>query len=318
MILSKNFGEQFVPLQEELVKRTGLPVYYRPISEHPIPAMHDDIGCYTRQPDCHMIYINLDKAIPIDIAHELMHGLLRLEGYPKTTMPTGDDIAHTLGSHISSFVVHIVLDRRLRLRGFDPSPRVRLAAQETIQRLPTLKGEDAAMQVDDIYTEALRCIEAQFRWGSLGRKYFWTLRETSPEAHRLGKELIEIIKAKGWRSPRQCRASIVAIIKRIDRAYVKHGHNLFLSKRIGAAPLWFPSRQLLMKAKEIFDPVVCPTGEGTSSLLFFILKEDDSFVASHTQTHPDTEKVLSLAARDLSTQTAREFLDTAYIEWRQV
>ncbi len=191
---------------------------FRNVREHPFESHRNLHGiCETAE---HTVTIWIDPSGPhldYTVAHEIMHAVLEVEGFPNTYRPeeySNDERTAHVDSMVNSTILDAVIDSRLSLQSIIDTSR----SDVVTQKLKQLKRDHKLGQPSDFgprfcvwvlnYLHAeidpiLSPMEKEQLKHKIGR--------TFPRVKSVGEEVIKTIHNKGFKKPNQALKAMVGI-----------------------------------------------------------------------------------------------------------
>lgn len=312
-ILGRKYSDKIQKVYDLLVSKVPLPVEYEHIRNHPDESKRNIIGQYQLESNRHLIYLDIERAYDVDVAHEFMHGVLRGEGYPQTSTvayPRDTDAGQISGT-IGDRVLHLVIQKRLKDIGFDTTPaddRNAAAVIAELNNYPFFEGENRIRQ---FHAKAVYALEFHYRYLSHKKRIFRLLKEKDPEAFVLGQKIIKLSKVTQFRTPRQCRNLIIAIIKILDDSLNKHDLELKLLSRIIVHPLYIREKYLSKPTAELFAIHANEFSSNQGDFIFYTIEHliDNSRIhATMPVPMVRNQEMMRCFYEELTTLTPSEFM----------
>lgn len=208
--VSTFIAEQRVRIRKKLV--------FRNVREHPFESHRNLHGiCET---DEHTVTIWIDPLRPhpdYTVAHEIMHAVLQVEGFPSTGRPKGypnDECTAYVGSMLESTILDAVIDSRLSLQSIIDTSRSDLVPK----KIKELERDHKLGQPTDYGPRfclwVLNYIHAEIDPSlSLTEKLRLKHRigRTFPRVKSVGEEVIKTIHNTGFKKPNQALKAMVGI-----------------------------------------------------------------------------------------------------------
>jgi len=193
-------AEKFVEENESLLAK----IEFRDISGHWNPNVRRLDGAHDFQGSRHIVWINLENPdFEQFLMHEIMHGVLINEGFPKTARPpdlNDDEQTHYIGSLLNSVVTDTIIDNHLMescFVVFNRDKAIQLKIAQTLFDSKTCKGIPYGFCfckwamisfhacIDNTFTENQR------------KELYSAIEKKFAQALKLGKSLCEKIKKEG-------------------------------------------------------------------------------------------------------------------------
>jgi len=149
-----------------------------------------------------------------NVAHELLHALQIVEGWPtiKSRLPDNSAVAQ-LGATLASLVLDLNVEDRLKQLPFDSKPVIgdqyRNLTKAILGEIPS-SGSYQWRRAVMMYIYA-SLIQPPRKWKKLGELFL----ERAPHIARKGEELALLVKRHSWNTPDQALASMIAIRENI-------------------------------------------------------------------------------------------------------
>lgn len=209
----------FVAQQMAKIKKKFV---FRNIKDHPFDSHRSLNGICEAKEHTVMIWLNPSRPhLDYTIAHEIMHAVLEVEGFPSTTRPkeyANDKVTAYVGSMLKSIILDVVIDSRLSLYNI-----IDTSTSDVVhQKVKQLERDHKLGQPSDYSPRfclwVLNYLHAEID-PVLSRREKERLKSLIgrifPRVKSIGEELVKTVHNTGFKKPDQTLKAMVIIRDRL-------------------------------------------------------------------------------------------------------
>jgi len=206
-------AERFIREKEKLLGK----IILKDINKHWNPSVRELDGCHDLQGSDQVVWLKPDNPdFESFMMHEIMHGVLIHEGFPKTarTPEFNDEQSHYIGSLLTSVIADPIIDNQLigsRLTTFNRDSAIQNKTTEALLDSKTCKGSPYGFCFCKWALISFHaCIDNSFT--EKQRKNIYSIIDKKfPQALEFGKILCGKVKKEGFSTPQKALNAMLVL-----------------------------------------------------------------------------------------------------------
>jgi len=206
-------AEKFINEKEKLLGK----IIFKDINKHLNPSVRELDGCHDLQGSDHVVWLKPGNPdFESFMMHEIMHGVLIHEGFPKTARASefNDEQSHYIGSLLTSVIADPIIDNQLielRLATFNRGSAIQNKITEALLDSKICKGSPYGFCFCKWALISFHaCIDNSFT--EKQRKDLYSVIDNKfPQATEFGKLLCGKIKKEGYSVPQKALNAMLVL-----------------------------------------------------------------------------------------------------------